>query len=189
MEEHEYYIEVSVRDAREALAILNDKQRGSYTTDGSNYYIFETEEDAFNALYSFEEAGIEIEEKSRSLQESVVAEVIKSYNEKDTLYKQLHDKYAESIKGLKAGKIKKLTDLVSVQRWAMEDEHDTPGHDHKKMSATFKEERKLFKQWMAGDKEVQLSESVVTKSKSKGNIKLKTLLESTDTWKRLQKRN
>jgi hypothetical protein len=42
----------------------------------------------------------------------------------------------------------------------MEDEHDTPGHDHKKMSATFKEERKLFKQWMAGDKDVQLKEAV-----------------------------
>ena len=92
--------------------------------------------------------------------ESVTNEEIKSYNEKDTLYKQIHDKYAESIKGLKAGKIKKLTDLVSVQRWAMEDEHDTPGHDHKKMSATFKEERKLFKQWMAGDKDVQLKEAV-----------------------------
>ena len=98
--------------------------------------------------------------------ESIVTEAIKSYNEKDTLYKQLHDKYAESIKGLKAGKIKKSTDLVSVQRWAMEDAHDTPGHDHKKMSATFKEERKLFKQWMAGDKAVRLKESVVTEGKT-----------------------
>ena len=103
---------------------------------------------------------VEIEKLTEAFAESVTNEEIKSYNEKDTLYKQIHDKYAESIKGLKAGKIKKLTDLVSVQRWAMEDEHDTPGHDHKKMSATFKEERKLFKQWMAGDKDVQLKEAV-----------------------------
>ena len=114
---------------------------------------------AFNVMQDdYPKAQVNVEDRTGKIlfSESVVTEEIKSYNEKDTLYKQLHDKYAESIKGLKAGKIKKLTDLVSVQRWAMEDEHDTPGHDHKKMSATFKEERKLFKQWMGGDKEVQL---------------------------------
>ena len=50
--------------------------------------------------------------------ESVVTEA------KDNLYLQLHRKYAEQIKGLKAKKIKKLTDLVSVQRWSMEDRED-----------------------------------------------------------------
>ena len=79
---------------------------------------------------------------------------------KDNLYLQLHKKYADQIKGLKAKKIKKLTDLVSVQRWAMEDEHDTPGHDHKKMSAVFNNERKLFKQYLAGDHSVMLPESI-----------------------------
>tara|TARA_R110000851_G_scaffold94758_14_gene205813 strand:+ start:1023 stop:3263 length:2241 start_codon:yes stop_codon:yes gene_type:complete len=82
-----------------------------------------------------------------------------SVNEaKDNLYLQLHKKYADQIKGLKAKKIKKLTDLVSVQRWAMEDEHGTPGHDHKKMSKQFDHERKLFKQYMAGDKTVSINE-------------------------------
>ena len=46
-----------------------------------------------------------------NLYESVVNEG------RDNLYLQLHKKYAESIKGLKAKKISKLTDLVSVQRW------------------------------------------------------------------------
>jgi hypothetical protein len=90
--------------------------------------------------------------------------IFESVNEaKDNLYLQLHKKYADQIKGLKAKKIKKLTDLVSVQRWAMEDVHDTPGHDHKAMSAVFNNERNLFKQYMAGDHSVMLPESV-TKS-------------------------
>ena len=89
---------------------------------------------------------------------------------KDNLYLQLHKKYADQIKGLKAKKIKKLTDLVSVQRWAMEDEHDTPGHDHKKMSAVFNNERKLFKQYLAGDHSVMLPESINEGSGIPSNI-------------------
>ena len=42
----------------------------------------------------------------------------------------------------------------------MEDEHDTPGHDHKKMSKAFNNERKLFKQYLAGDHSVMLPESI-----------------------------
>ena len=79
---------------------------------------------------------------------------------KDNLYLQLHKKYADQIKGLKAKKIKKLTDLVNVQLWAMEDVHDTTGHDHKAMSAVFNNERKLFKQYLAGDHSVMIPESV-----------------------------
>jgi len=91
---------------------------------------------------------------------------------KDNLYLQLHKKYAEQIKGLKAKKIKKLTDLVSVQRWAMEDVHGTPGHDHKAMSRQFNDERKLFKKYIGGDESVMLpkgtealAESSVTEAK------------------------
>jgi len=96
----------------------------------------------------------------------VLAKWMKRFNEgkltevKDNLYLQLHKKYADQIKGLKAKKIKKLTDLVSVQRWAMEAEHDTPGHNHKKMSKAFNNERKLFKQYLAGDHSVMLPESI-----------------------------
>ena len=96
------------------------------------------------------------------------SKVLESVNEaKDNLYLQLHKKYADQIKGLKAKKIKKLTDLVSVQRWAMEDVHDTPGHDHKKMSAVFNNERKLFKQYMAGDHSVMLPESLTEANRGK----------------------
>ena len=96
------------------------------------------------------------------------SKVLESVNEaKDNLYLQLHKKYADQIKGLKAKKIKKLTDLVSVQRWAMEDEHGTPGHDHKKMSAVFNNERKLFKQYMAGDHSVMLPESLTEANRGK----------------------
>ena len=94
---------------------------------------------------------------------------------KDNLYLQLHKKYAEQIKGLKAGKIKKLTDLVSVQRWSMEDREDYFGMDSKKkkeLSAEYNEERKLFKKYIAGDESVMLPkgtealpESVVNEAK------------------------
>ena len=101
--------------------------------------------------------------------------IFESVNEaKDNLYLQLHKKYADQIKGLKAKKIKKLTDLVSVQRWAMEDEDDArikdrfgdpigstmSTSDRKAMSAVFNNERKLFKQYIAGDHSVMLPESV-----------------------------
>ena len=99
------------------------------------------------------------------LNESVVTEA------KDNLYLQLHKKYAEQIKGLKAKKIKKLTDLVSVQRWSMEDREDYFDMDSKKkkeLSAEYNEERKLFKKYVAGDESVmlpkgteELAESVV----------------------------
>lgn len=89
----------------------------------------------------------------RKANESVVTEA------KDNLYLQLHKKYAESIKGLKAKKIKKLTDLVSVQRWSMEDREDYFDMDPKKkkeLSAEYKNERKLFKQYLGRDYDVML---------------------------------
>jgi len=66
---------------------------------------------------------------------------------KDNLYLQLHKKYAIQIKGLKAKKIKKLTDLVSVQRYSMEDREDYFDMDSKKkkeLSKQYDLERKLF---------------------------------------------
>jgi len=79
--------------------------------------------------------------------------------EKDNLYLQLHRKYAEQIKGLKAKKIKKLTDLVSVQRWSMEDREDyfdMAKNKKKELSAEYDEERRLFKKYMAKDYSVML---------------------------------
>ena len=78
---------------------------------------------------------------------------------KDNLYLQLHKKYAEQIKGLKAKKIKKLTDLVSVQRRSMEDREDYFDMDPKKkkeLTAEYAEERKLFKKYMGRDYSVML---------------------------------
>ena len=88
---------------------------------------------------------------------------------KDNLYLQLHKKYAEQIKGLKAKKIKKLTDLVSVQRWSMEDMRDYFDLDSKKkkeLSAEYNNERKLFKKYMAGDHSVMLPKGTETLAES-----------------------
>ena len=86
--------------------------------------------------------------------------ITESVNEaEDNLYLQLHKKYAEQIKGLKAKKIKKLTDLVSVQRWSMEDREDyfdMDSNKKKELSAEYDEERKLFKKYMAKDYSVML---------------------------------
>jgi len=98
--------------------------------------------------------------------ESVVNEA------KDNLYLQLHKKYAEQIKGLKAKKIKKLTDLVSVQRWSMEDRKDYFGMDSKKKKELSKEydtERKLFKKYIGGDESVMLPKGTETLSEESVN--------------------
>jgi len=101
-----------------------------------------------------------------SVNESVVNEA------KDNLYLQLHKKYAEQIKGLKAKKIKKLTDLVSVQRWSMEDRKDYFGMDSKKKKELSKEydtERKLFKKYIGGDESVMLPKGTETLSEESVN--------------------
>ena len=126
------------------------------------------------AFYKFDIDDWEIA-WSDAQNESVVTEA------KDNLYLQLHKKYAEFIKGLKAGKIKKLTDLVSVQRWSMEDREDYFDMDSKKkkeLSAEYNEERKLFKKYVAGDESVMLpkgtealAESVVNEDSKDRMIK------------------
>tara|TARA_R110002111_G_scaffold48692_2_gene86304 strand:+ start:2362 stop:3714 length:1353 start_codon:yes stop_codon:yes gene_type:complete len=95
-------------------------------------------------------------EKNSKVLESFDTEINEA---KDNLYLQLHKKYAEQIKGLKAKKIKKLTDLVSVQRRSMEDREDYFDMDPKKkkeLTAEYAEERKLFKKYMGRDYSVML---------------------------------
>ncbi len=96
--------------------------------------------------------------------------VDESVNEaKDNLYLQLHKKYADQIKGLKAKKIKKLTDLVSVQRWSMEDREDYFDMDPKRkkeLSDEYNEERKLFKKYVGGDESVMLPKGTEDLSES-----------------------
>jgi len=93
------------------------------------------------------------ERMEESVNESVVNEA------KDNLYLQLHKKYAEQIKGLKAKKIKKLSDLVWVQRRSMSDRDDYFDMDSKKkkeLSAEYRIERSLLKKYMARDYSVML---------------------------------
>lgn len=75
-EKKEFYIEVSVRDARKALDHLEDMHRRKYETDGSNYYIFKDEDEAYDALQHFKGMGIEVEDHnvSESLNEGTFAE-------------------------------------------------------------------------------------------------------------------
>ena len=102
-----------------------------------------------------------------NLYESVVNEG------RDNLYLQLHKKYAESIKGLKAKKISKLTDLVSVQRWSMEDREDYFDMNPKKrkeLSAEYDEERKLFKKYLAGNHSVLLRKGTESLAESVNEV-------------------
>jgi hypothetical protein len=122
-------------------------------------------------------------------------EGIQKFNKKDNLYKQLHDKYADTIKDLKAKKIKKLTDLVSVQRWALEklmfdDNNPISDSDKKKMIAMFKNERKLFKQYVGGNTKVSLTEQVLTEGVNEARApKTKSELENAikDAERKLEK--
>jgi len=75
-EKKEYFIEVSVRDARKALDHLDDMHRRKYKTDGSNYYIFKDEDEAYDVLQHFKDMGIEVEDHniSESLNEGTFEE-------------------------------------------------------------------------------------------------------------------
>ena len=60
IDEAKHYIEVAVRDARKANDHLHDMHRGQYKTDGSNYYIFKKEDDAYDALTHLKDMNVEI---------------------------------------------------------------------------------------------------------------------------------
>jgi hypothetical protein len=128
-------------------------------TPGSPFYIVD-----IGQYYSLEVPAHEIQTESTN----------KSVNEaKDSLYLQLHKKYAESIKGLKAKKISKLTDLVSVQRWSMEDREDYFDMNPKKkkeLSAEYDEERKLFKKYLAGNHSVLLRKGTESLAESVNEV-------------------
>ena len=55
-----YYIEVAVRDARKALAILDDMYRKKFDINGSNVYYFKDEAMAYDAKMDLEARDIEI---------------------------------------------------------------------------------------------------------------------------------
>ena len=102
---------------------------------------------------------------------------------KDNLYLQLHKKYAEQIKGLKAKKIKKLTDLVSVQRWSMEDREDYFDMDpkrRKELSAEYDNERKMFKKYVGGDESVMLPKGTEALPESVNEAKTYRLYMNSD---------
>lgn len=99
--ESKYYIEVSVRDARKALDLLDDRYRRDYKTDGTNYYIFKDKELADDALQDLIDAGIEVEDeninesrghsfykiRSNKLNESEDHEVKMAQNQLDAIIK------------------------------------------------------------------------------------------------------
>jgi len=57
-----YSIEVSVRDARKANDALKDDRHLKFDTDGSNVFIFKSENDLENALDMLQQADIEPDE-------------------------------------------------------------------------------------------------------------------------------
>ena len=57
-----YYISVSVRDAKKALAILDDMYRNQFEINGTNVYYFTDEGAAYDALMDFGAHDIEVED-------------------------------------------------------------------------------------------------------------------------------
>ena len=142
----------NLKDVKDGITgIKNALKRGNESAVISNYDLVQQRLQQYGGPKASE--FLEKIKQLAGLDESIVTEA------KDNLYLQLHKKYAEHIKGLKAGKIKKLTDLVSVQRWSMEDREDyfdMDSNKKKELSAEYNEERKLFKKYVAGDESVML---------------------------------
>ena len=63
------YIEVSVRDARKAMAIMDDMYRGKFEMNGSTVYYFKDDSTAYDAMMDLGAKGIEIEDTN--IEESV----------------------------------------------------------------------------------------------------------------------
>jgi hypothetical protein len=69
--------------------------------------------------------------------------------------------------------LSKLTDLVSVQRWSMEDREDYFDMNPKKkkeLSAEYDEERKLFKKYLAGNHSVLLPKGTESLAESVNEV-------------------
>jgi hypothetical protein len=60
-EKDEYKVTVTVRDARKANDIAKDMFRGSYKNDGSNVFIFKSEDDQFEFADALDNAGLEMD--------------------------------------------------------------------------------------------------------------------------------
>ena len=60
-EKDEYKVTVTVRDARKANDIAKDMFRGSYKNDGSNVFIFKSEDDQYEFADVLDNAGLEID--------------------------------------------------------------------------------------------------------------------------------
>ena len=63
------YIKVSVRDARKAMAIMDDMYRGKFEMNGSTVYYFKDDSTAYDAMMDLGAKGIEIEDTN--IEESV----------------------------------------------------------------------------------------------------------------------
>jgi hypothetical protein len=62
-----YYIEVSIRDARKAIEILDDKYRKQVIFNGSNVYYFNDEQTTYDVLEDFGANDIEVEDTNLDL--------------------------------------------------------------------------------------------------------------------------
>ena len=60
-EKDEYKVTVTVRDARKANDIAKDMFRSSYKNDGSNVFIFKSEDDQYEFADVLDNAGLEID--------------------------------------------------------------------------------------------------------------------------------
>ena len=64
------YIEVSVRDARKAMDIMDDRYRGQFKMNGSNVYYFKDDSIAYDAMMDFGAQGIEVIDTNIELEEA-----------------------------------------------------------------------------------------------------------------------
>lgn len=129
-----YYIEVSVRDARKALEILDDMYRKQFQTSGSNVYYFSDESTAYDAMMDFGVHNIEIidtniEEELNEAEEDDPQEIkIGSYQTKyfdmcpgaTAVYKDIEDKVEDMDMAERAAKLQDA--LFYIEKHILEDQ-------------------------------------------------------------------
>jgi hypothetical protein len=204
-----YYIEVAVRDARKALAILDDMYRKKFDINGSNVYYFNDEDMAYDAKMDLAARDIEIIDTN--IDESEVNEA-EDYKYKKYVSKAF-DKISDAIfefrnaMGVKQlgqadPKLKKRLEAMQSEIFALRRDMKSEGLTESVNEAEFKHINKEEHQIKLAIKDVekkvrlkanrgkpieyeQLSLNKIMLSKVLGREKLGK--EHQDAWKRLKK--
>jgi len=121
-----FYITVSIRDARKAINILDDRYRKEVTFNGSNSYYFNSEQTAYDALEDFGANDVEVEDTNLDL----FAENNEGVNnEKEIVGQELVDYIMKNWDWSEEKTLQFLADKLGNRQAVDETETPEGGHD------------------------------------------------------------